>query len=246
MNLSLREGERLMKQLNDFVNAQPLKNIDAVVAPSYLHLEAALKAATNKMLSISAQDCAAYENGAYTGEVSASMLAECGVELVILGHSERRAILGERSETIYGKLRLALKEGLYPILCVGESLEVRKDGKYLDFVCQQLDDSLKDLNEHELERLLIAYEPVWAIGTGETASSEQAQEVHHHLRAHLAKKYDSSFADDVPLLYGGSLKPENARDIFSQPDVDGGLIGGASLSFESFSQLITIGEEVLQ
>lgn len=245
MNLNLAEGLRFMEALNQYLNENPLQHIDAVIAPPFLHLSDSLQAANNRKLSIAAQNCAAYEDGAYTGEVSAKMLADAGVELVILGHSERREFFGESSSVVLTKLRKAIAQELYPIVCVGEKLEQRQAGSHFDYVREQLDESLGDLTARELQRLIVAYEPVWAIGTGETASPEQAQEMHSYLRNHLATRFGSSFAEEVPLLYGGSVKPSNARDIFREPDVDGGLIGGASLDLEAFKELIRIGEEML-
>lgn len=246
MNLSIKEGEDLVKASNAYAASNPLKHIEVVIAPPFVHLREAVKLSPENRVSIAAQTMNENDNGAFTGEISASMLSEIGVELVIIGHSERREIIGENNDQIHAKLKKALKSNLYPILCVGENLDDRKAGKHFDFVRGQLDSALQGFNSDALSNLVIAYEPIWAIGTGETASPSQAQEMHAFIRKHLGSLFTATLADEVSILYGGSVKPENAREIFAQPDVDGGLIGGASTKVDSFLELIKIGEAVLR
>tara|TARA_R110001592_G_scaffold268269_2_gene534482 strand:+ start:7496 stop:8269 length:774 start_codon:yes stop_codon:yes gene_type:complete len=246
MNLSQKEGEELVKASNAFVEANPLAHVEVVIAPPFLQLQQAVKNAPNGRVSIAAQNMNENDNGAFTGEISASMLKEIGVELVIIGHSERREILGESDAQIHAKLKKALRSNLYPILCVGEKLEDRKSGNHFKFVQAQLESALEGFSGDELSSLVIAYEPIWAIGTGETASPAQAQEMHAFIRKHIASVYTATLADEISVLYGGSVKPENAKEIFAQPDVDGGLIGGAATKPESFIELIKIGESVLR
>ncbi len=176
--------------------------------------------------------------GAYTGEVSAKMLKSFGVEYVILGHSERRTYFKESDEFINQKIKRAIEFNLKPIFCLGETLEERENGKTFEVVKSQLTKGLFGVSRLDLEKIVIAYEPVWAIGTGKTATPEQAQEVHAFLREELSKLYDSEISSKIRILYGGSVKPENARDLFKQPDIDGGLIGGACLKADSFYEII--------
>lgn len=246
MNLNLSEGAALVKATNDFLNSNPVKHIDVVVAPPALQLRQTVQLASNTKLSTVAQNMAAHENGAYTGEISATMLVDAGVELVIVGHSERREIFGESDELLEQKLHKALEHGLYPIFCVGESLEQRKSGVHFEHIKNQLDAGLSKFTGDQIPNVIIAYEPIWAIGTGETASNEQAQEMHSFIRKHLASKFNAAVADETSILYGGSVKPANARGLFGQPDIDGGLIGGASIQIDSFLELIQIGEDILR
>lgn len=185
------------------------------------------------MLQLPAQNCAAEAKGAYTGEVSAEMIASLGVEYVILGHSERRQYYGETSQTLNKKMAQAYENNLTPIYCIGEKLEEREAGKHFDVVKAQIEEVVFNLTEEQFDKLIIAYEPVWAIGTGKTATSEQAQEIHAYIREVLASKFGSK-AGNTPLLYGGSCKPSNAKDLFAKDDVDGGLIGGAALVADDF------------
>jgi triosephosphate isomerase len=246
MNLNLAEGAALVKAANDYLNANPVKHIDVIVAPPAHQLVQTVKLATNTKLSTVAQNMAAHENGAYTGEISASMLVDAGVELVIVGHSERREIFGEDDALLEQKLHKALEHGLYPIFCVGETLEQRKAGEHFKHIENQLQAGLSKFAADQLPQIIIAYEPIWAIGTGETASNEQAQEMHAFIRKHLATISNAAVADEVSILYGGSVKPANARGLFGQPDIDGGLIGGASIQIDSFLELIKIGEDILR
>ncbi len=184
-------------------------------------------------IALGAQDVSEHSEGAYTGEVSAAMVADCGCGLALVGHSERRTLHGETSELVARKFRQALSNRLMPVLCVGETLEQREDGVTYKVIAEQLDAVFDCCDANELALSVIAYEPVWAIGTGKTASTEQAQEVHEFIRKRLAEK-SQLLAEKVPVLYGGSVKPDNAKELFSMPDIDGGLIGGASLDAESF------------
>lgn len=246
MNLNLKEGAELVKATNEYLNAKPLQHIDVVVAPPALQLVSNVSLASNNKLSVVAQNMAAQDNGAFTGEISASMLVDAGVELVIIGHSERREIFGEDDKLLELKLGQALKHGLMPIFCIGESLEQRQSGEHFDHIKRQLDAALVNISAEDLANIVFAYEPIWAIGTGETASPQQAQEMHAYIRKHLAQKFSAAVADEASILYGGSVKPANAKDLFGQPDIDGGLIGGASIQIDSFLELIRIGEEVLR
>lgn len=205
------------------------------VCPPFVWLEAVVERTLGSPVRVGAQNVAAQDSGAYTGEVSAAMLAEVGCTYAIVGHSERRAQFGDTDEVVAEKVGQALANGLTPIVCVGETLDERKAGRVEDVVTGQLAGSLDGVET--LERIVIAYEPVWAIGTGETATPEQAQEVHATIRAWLRERFGKTAAQ-TPLLYGGSVKPANALDLFRQPDVDGGLVGGASLDAESFVAIV--------
>ena len=187
---------------------------------------------------IAAQNCHNKTSGAYTGEVSADMLQSMGVPFVVLGHSERREYNGENNALLAEKINEALAKGLRPIFCCGEPLQIREEGSQNSYVEKQLQDSLFHLTEDQLKQIVIAYEPIWAIGTGMTATSEQAQEMHHHLRELLKGKFGKDVADDISILYGGSVKGSNAKELFSKPDVDGGLVGGASLVADDFAKII--------
>ena len=192
---------------------------------------------TNK-IGVAAENCADKEKGAYTGEVSAAMVASTGAKYVILGHSERRAYYHETLEILKTKVELALANGLTPIFCIGEVLEEREAGKHFEVVDAQIKGSLFDLSAEDFAKIVLAYEPVWAIGTGKTATSDQAEEIHAHIRATLAAKYGQEIADNCTILYGGSCNASNAKELFAKPNVDGGLIGGASLAVDKFMPII--------
>ena len=195
-------------------------------------------------IGLAAQDVSAHhEPGAYTGEFSAEMLQSIGVEYAIVGHSERRLYHGETDEVISKKIKACIDSEVIPIYCCGENLEDREAGRHIEVVTGQIAEALKGYDRHDLKNLVIAYEPVWAIGTGKTASSEQAQEMHAAIRSFLGKSLGEDFANSVPILYGGSCKPSNAESIFSQPDVDGGLIGGAALNAADFISIVKAAEE---
>ena len=189
-------------------------------------------------LDIAAQNCHHKTSGAYTGEVSVDMLDSIGVQYVIVGHSERREYFGETDEMLAEKVNLLLERQMIPIFCCGEPLEIRKSGNHVSHVGNQVSNALFHLSSEQIKEIIIAYEPIWAIGTGETASPEQAQEMHAAIRSMLNEKYGEEVGESIPILYGGSVKPANAKEIFSQPDVDGGLVGGASLKADDFLQII--------
>lgn len=246
MNLNLSEGLDLVKSVGDYLRSQPSSHVEVVMAPPYIHLASAAQLIQGTPLSLAGQDCSAHSSGAYTGEVSAAMLRSTGAELVIVGHSERRQYFRESDALLQQKLLQAFEAGLLPIFCVGENLAQREAGDHFTVVSQQIAGALKDIGSQRLSNLIIAYEPVWAIGTGKTALPEQAQEMHRHIRRTFTAEFSATLADELTVLYGGSVKPENAAELFTQPDVDGGLIGGASLKAESFTALIRTGEELLR
>ena len=211
---------------------------DVVIGVPFTHLTA-VKAVIGEKLGLSAENCADKAKGAYTGEVSAAMVASTGATYVILGHSERRQYYGETAATLKDKVGLALENGLRPIFCIGEVLEERENGTYFDVIKAQIVESLFDLSAEDFGKIVLAYEPVWAIGTGKTATADQAQEIHAFIRSLIAEKYGEQVADDTTILYGGSCKPSNAKELFEKHDVDGGLIGGAALDAASFMGIVT-------
>ena len=207
--------------------------VDFIIAPPFTHLSEVVKVTRGTGIAVAAQNCAAEAKGAYTGEVSAKMIASLGVEYVILGHSERREYYGETSQTLNKKMAQAYENNLIPIYCIGEKLEEREAGKHFDVVKAQIEEVVFNLTDEQFDKLIIAYEPVWAIGTGKTATAEQAQEIHAYIRKVLASKFGAK-AENTPLLYGGSCKPSNAKELFAKEDVDGGLIGGAAIVADDF------------
>jgi triosephosphate isomerase len=215
-------------------------DVDVAVAPSFTALHAVAKRLEDGPVMVAAQDCFWEEKGAFTGEVAPSQLADAGCKLVILGHSERRQLFGELDAAVNLKTRAALRAGLTPIICIGETLAERDAGETLGRIQAQLDGALADMTDAELEGIVIAYEPVWAIGTGRNATPAQAQEVHHFIRTRLATRAPA-LAPKLRILYGGSMKPDNVRALMAEEDVDGGLVGGASLSAESFIRLVKEG-----
>ncbi|MGN0214564.1 MAG: triose-phosphate isomerase [Muribaculaceae bacterium] len=237
MNTTVPEGVKLASEVNAALEGVTPK-CDVVIGVPFTHLTA-VKAVIGEKLGLSAENCADKEKGAYTGEVSAAMVASTGATYVILGHSERRQYYGETAATLKDKVGLALANGLCPIFCIGEVLEERENGTYFDVIKAQIVDSLFDLSAEEFGKIVLAYEPVWAIGTGKTATADQAQEIHAFIRGLIAEKYGEQVADDTTILYGGSCKPSNAKELFEKPDVDGGLIGGASLDAASFMGIVT-------
>ena len=236
MNTTLDEGVELANEINSRVKEQK-HNCDVVICVPFTHLTSVNAVIEPEVVALGAENCSEHEKGAYTGEVSAAMVKSTGAAFVILGHSERRQYFGENNAQLLEKTRRALENGLKPIFCVGEVLEDRENGSYNDVVQGQVE-ALFDLSADDFGKLVIAYEPVWAIGTGKTATAEQAQDMHAHIRKVIADKYGKEVADNTSILYGGSCKPENAREIFSKPDVDGGLIGGAALKADSFMGII--------
>lgn len=235
MNTLIQSGMELAKAVE---NLASVKTSDAlvIIAPPFTHLSRIGELIDH--VKLGAQDCASEPYGAYTGEVSPEMLVSNGVEYVILGHSERRAYYHEGNELLNKKIRLALSTGLKPIFCCGEVLEERESGKLFDVVREQLEVGLMGLSGEEISRVIIAYEPVWAIGTGAVATPNQAQEMHRFIRDLLIDFFDETKADSMSILYGGSCKPSNAEELFANPDVDGGLIGGAALKAEDFIAIV--------
>ncbi len=207
--------------------------VNFIVCPPFTHLASVIETLKGTDIAVGAQDCATETKGAYTGEVSAQMIAALGCEYVILGHSERRQYYGETSETLNKKMERAFENNLKPIYCIGENLEEREAGRHFDVCKQQIEEVVFNLSEEQFANLVIAYEPVWAIGTGKTATAEQAEEIHAYIREVLRSKFGAA-AEECPILYGGSCKPSNAGEIFSKPNVDGGLIGGAALKADDF------------
>jgi len=215
-----------------------INDVEIVVCPPFTSLSDVREAIMDTNIKLGAQDCYWEKEGAFTGEVSCSMLKSAGCEYVIVGHSERRQFFGETNETVNKKAKAALKEGLKPIVCVGEKLADRQAGKTFDVVKDHVMNSLSGLTGEEMLKTVIAYEPVWAIGTGINATKEQAQEVHKYIRELLRKMHGAEIADSVRIQYGGSVKPENIRELIAEKDVDGALVGGASLKADSFAQII--------
>src|SRR5690554_812895 len=237
MNKNLKEGVELAKELNEALKSKTI-NCDVVIGTPFIHLATVANSVDGDRIGVAAQNCSDKVSGAYTGEVSAEMVASTGAKYVILGHSERRAYYHETAEILKEKVGLALANGLTPIFCIGEVLEERESEKHFDVVKSQIVDSLFDLSAEDFGKIVLAYEPVWAIGTGKTASSAQAQEMHAFIRKTLVEKYGNEVADNTSILYGGSANADNAKELFSNPDVDGGLIGGASLSVDKFMPVI--------
>ena len=238
MNTTLQEGVALAKDVNAAL-ATVTPKCDVIIATPFIHLASVVAAVDSSKLGVGAENCADKESGAYTGEVSAKMVASTGAKYVILGHSERRAYYHETPEILKEKTVLALAYGLTPIFCIGEVLEEREAGKHFEVVKAQIEQSLFDLSAEDFGKIILAYEPVWAIGTGKTASADQAQEIHAFIRETIAAKYGKEVADNTSILYGGSCKPSNAKELFAKPDVDGGLIGGAALDATSFMGIVT-------
>ena len=212
--------------------------VDIVVCPVFTALSDVSDTLTESNIRVGAQNLYWEDAGAFTGEVSAPLLKELGVEYVIIGHSERRQFFGETNETVNKKMKAALRHQLIPIVCVGEVLKEREENKTFDVIRTQCEESLKGLSSEEMEGLIVAYEPVWAIGTGKTATPAQAQEVHHFIRQLLTKMFDEEVALKVRIQYGGSVKPENIAELMAEPDIDGALVGGASLKSESFAAIV--------
>jgi len=236
MNKTLPEAIQLINDLKTTV--KPENKVEVIIAPPYVNLTKAVELLKDFPIGISAQNMHFADNGAYTSEISADMLKAIGVNTVILGHSERRAYFNETDDMLKQKAHKAYEKGMTNIFCVGEQLEQRQAGEHFEVVKNQIKNALFDLPLQAYKNIVIAYEPVWAIGTGETASPEQAQEMHQFIREVLAKKYGQDLANSVRILYGGSVKPGNAKEIFSKPDVDGGLIGGAALNAQDFNAIV--------
>ena len=232
MNTLPQEGAELAKNVVAG-RGEVCSCVNFIVCPPFTHLSMVAEALKGSDVALGAQDCATETKGAYTGEIAAQMIAALGCKYVILGHSERRQYYGETSETLNKKMAQAYANNLTPIYCVGENLEEREAGEHFNVVKKQLEEVVFNLSEEQFANLVVAYEPVWAIGTGKTASADQAQEIHAFIRKTLAEKFGAA-AEDCAILYGGSCKPANAAEIFAKEDVDGGLIGGAALKAEDF------------
>lgn len=238
MNKTLSEGVELAKEVSNKVKAAQIKGVGIVIGTPFIHLSEVHKAVDPAMVAVAAQNCATEASGAYTGEISAEMVASTGCEYVILGHSERRSYYGETDAVLVKKVERALENNLEIIFCIGEVLAEREAGKHFEVVKSQLEKGLFNLTEEQFKHIVIAYEPVWAIGTGKTATSAQAQEIHAYIREVIAGKYGQATADNTSILYGGSCNAKNADELFANPDVDGGLIGGASLKADDFLAII--------
>lgn len=237
-NTNLQEGIELAKAVNAVVANEGAKDVTVVLGTPFTHIVKVVETVDGKRIGIAAQNCAAEPKGAFTGEVSAEMVKSTGANYVILGHSERREYYGETSEILNKKLALALQNGLTPIYCCGEALSVRQAGTHNEYVKQQLAETVFNLSADDFKKIVIAYEPIWAIGTGVTATSGQAQDMHENIRAAIAGKFGNEIAEGTSILYGGSCNAKNAKELFANKDVDGGLIGGASLKAEDFIQII--------
>jgi triosephosphate isomerase (TIM) len=237
MHKNAAQTKELLNELLTQIPAETTAQV--IVAPTYINLASAVENLTHSNISVAAQNLHQAESGAFTGEISADMIKSVGVNTVILGHSERRAIFNETDAIIASKVNTALKHDLTVIFCFGEELKDRQSGNHFNIVENQLKDGLFHIEAKDFEKIVLAYEPVWAIGTGETASPEQAQDMHEFIRETVRKAFNSDIAEDLTILYGGSVKPDNAKEIFSKPDVDGGLIGGAALNAKDFISIVT-------
>ena len=237
MNTTLPEGVKLAEEVNAAV-AEAKPACDVIICVPFTHLAPIAGVIDSNVLGLGAENCADHASGAYTGEVSAPMVASSGAKYVILGHSERRQYYHEDSKILREKLGLALANGLTPIFCIGEVLEERENGTYNEVVKRQIEEALFELSAEDFSKLILAYEPVWAIGTGKTATPDQAEDMHAHIRATIAAKYGNEVAENTSILYGGSCKPSNAAELFAKKDIDGGLIGGASLKCADFMGIV--------
>jgi triosephosphate isomerase len=240
MNKTVGEAVELVRQLKNELSG--VEGVEMVVAPPFTALDAVRKELARSSIHLAAQNVFWEEKGAFTGEVAPPMLREIGVEYVIVGHSERRQYFGETDETVNRRLKAVLGQGMKPIFCVGETLKEREGGKTFSVLERQIDGGLRELSESHLRSIVIAYEPVWAIGTGKTATPEQAEEVHQFLRKKLESLYTRGVAESLRIQYGGSVTPENIKGLMGQPDIDGALVGGASLKAESFSKIVRFRE----
>jgi len=238
MNLNLSEGLALAGSVKTYLSEHSSGKADAVLCTPFIHLAAIAEVLKGSKIGLGAQNCASEQSGAFTGEVSAEMIRSTGAGYVIIGHSERRSYYNEDDSLLNKKTLLALKSGLKVIFCCGEVLSEREKNIHFEVVKKQLHDGIFSLSKEDFKNIIVAYEPVWAIGTGLTASPQQAQEMHSYIRGLIKEKYGRETADDTTILYGGSCKPSNAAEIFAMPDVDGGLIGGASLKKEDFCAIV--------
>ena len=237
MNTTLQEGVKLATEVNDALKSRT-PNCDVIICVPFTHLASVKAVIDDSKLGLGAETCADKAKGAFSGEVSGAMVASTGAKYVILGHSERRQYYHETSEILKEKVALAFENGLTPIFCIGEVLEERENGTYFDVVKKQVEDALFHLSADDFKKIILAYEPVWAIGTGKTATADQAEEIHAFIRKTIANKYGNDVAEEISILYGGSCTPSNAKEIFSKTNVDGGLIGGAALKAEDFMGIV--------
>ena len=231
MNTDLSQAVELIEQI---VSKSTNSSAQIIICPPYPFLDKAVNTCKNSTIKVGAQNCSQNNNGAFTGEVSVEMLKSLNVEYIIVGHSERRSYFNEDNKQIAAKVEKCLENGITPIFCCGEQLSDRNTNNHFDVIKKQTEESLFQLSESDFSKIVIAYEPVWAIGTGNTATPQQAQEMHHYIRELIAKKYGKKSADSTPILYGGSCNAKNAKELFALSDVDGGLSGGASLKAEEF------------
>lgn len=239
MNTTLDEGLKLASEIVNMAQDENMKDVNVILFPPFIHLNSIHKLISDvDQVHLGAQNCSENESGAYTGDISVAMIKSVGGDYVLIGHSERRQYHHETDDLLGKKIATALKAGITPIFCCGEPLEIRESEKHFDYVTKQITSSLFNLGEEDFSKIVIAYEPIWAIGTGKTASTEQAQEMHAALRKHIASKYRDKVAQNTSILYGGSCNPTNAEELFACEDVDGGLIGGASLKSRSFMDII--------
>lgn len=241
MNLDYNEGLALFSEIANMVKDEITGSQQAVVCSPFIHLSSLAQLAKGyDKVSVGAQNIHQNESGAYTGEISAKMVKSTGAEYVILGHSERRQYFGEDNQLLAVKTETALKNGLKPIFCIGETLDEREAEQHFDIIRTQLKEGIFSLSTEQFSQLVLAYEPVWAIGTGKTATAEQAQEIHAFIREEIANNYSQEVAENTTILYGGSCNPKNAPELFAQPDIDGGLIGGASLKSRDFLDIVKV------
>jgi triosephosphate isomerase len=236
MNKTVGEAVDLVRQLKTLI--EKVDGVEVIVAPPFTALHAVREESKGSLIRLAAQNLYWEEKGAFTGEVSASMIREVGCEFVIIGHSERRQLFGETDESVNRRIRAALGQGLKPIFCIGETLKEREGEKTFSVIETQVKGGLKDLGEKEVLTIAVAYEPVWAIGTGKTATPQQAQEVHRFIRETLEKRYSKDVAEKIRIQYGGSVTPENIKGLMDQQDIDGALVGGASLKADSFARIV--------
>ena len=240
MNKTVRDGLDLVRELKTALSG--VKEMEVAVAPPFTALDAVRKELEGSSIRLAAQNLYWEEKGAFTGEISPPMLKEVGCHYVIIGHSERRQLFGESDETVNRRIHAALAQGLKVIFCIGETLKEREDGKTFSLLEKQTEGGLKGLSDKEMKKMVIAYEPVWAIGTGKTATPEQAEEVHRFIRGKLERLYSKAVSEEIRIQYGGSVTPDNIKGLMVQPDIDGALVGGASLKAESFSKIVRFKE----
>lgn len=238
MNFSIKDAETHTTAFIALVQAEVKNNAEIVFCTPFPYLQKVKELTANSRIKVGAQNCSEHESGAYTGETSAAMLKSMDIPYVIIGHSERRQYFGENGPLLAKKVDRALAHGLTPIFCNGEPLEIREKGTHEALVKKQTEEGLFHLSAADIQKVVIAYEPVWAIGTGKTATSQQAQDMHAVIRGHIASKYGKDVAESISILYGGSVKPDNAKELFSCKDVDGGLVGGASLKARDFVDIV--------